>query len=325
MDAGRLMLAYLVRRLLTNAAVFLLISVGVFLLVRAAPGDPVRMMVDPERLASGGPAFVAAKRAELGLDRPVLVTYGIWLRDVLGGDLGHSFVSRRPVAEVLGERTGPTVLLMGTALAIGLVLAVAAGTLAAIRRDTAVDHATTVAGLGAISVPSFFLGIAAIYLFSLRLGWVPSSGMSTPGDGGAADILAHLVLPAAVLGLSIAGPFTRYVRAGLLAELDADYVRTAEAKGAGPGRVLMRHALRNALVPLITVVMISIPQLLAGAVAVEQVFAWPGMGQLAVSSIGQLDHPVVIGFAMFVAVLVLVCNLAADLLYAVADPRISLS
>ncbi|MFI9842146.1 ABC transporter permease [Nonomuraea sp. NPDC051941] len=319
------MLAYLVRRLLTNAAVFLLISVGVFLLIRAAPGDPVRMMVDPERLASGGPAFVAAKRAELGLDKPVLVTYGIWLRDVLGGDLGHSFVSRRPVAEVLGERMGPTVLLMGTALAIGLVLAVAAGTLAAIRRDTALDHATTVAGLGAISVPGFFLGIAAIYLFSLRLGWVPSSGMSTPGDGGAADILAHLVLPAAVLGLSIAGPFTRYVRAGLLAELDADYVRTAEAKGAGPGRVLMRHALRNALVPLITVVMISIPQLLAGAVAVEQVFAWPGMGQLAVSSIGQLDHPVVIGFAMFVAVLVLVCNLAADLLYAVADPRISLS
>ncbi|MEU6786799.1 ABC transporter permease [Nonomuraea angiospora] len=319
------MLAYLARRLLTNAAVFLLISVGVFLLVRAAPGDPVRMMVDPELLASGGPAFVAAKRAELGLDRPVLVTYGIWLRDVVGGDLGHSFVSRRPVAEVLGERMGPTVLLMGTALAIGLVLAVAAGTLAAIRRNTAVDHATTVAGLGAISVPGFFLGIAAIYLFSLRLGWVPSSGMSTPGDGGAADVLAHLVLPAAVLGLSIAGPFTRYVRAGLLAELGADYVRTAEAKGAGPGRVLMRHALRNALVPLITVVMISIPQLLAGAVAVEQVFAWPGMGQLAVSSIGQLDHPVVIGFAMFVAVLVLVCNLAADLLYAVADPRISLS
>ncbi|MDX3110009.1 ABC transporter permease [Nonomuraea angiospora] len=319
------MLAYLMRRLLTSAAVFLFISAGVFLLIRAAPGDPVRMMVDPERLASGGPAFVAAKRAELGLDRPVLVTYGIWLRDVLGGDLGHSFVSRRPVAEVLGERMGPTVLLMGTALAIGLVLAVAAGTLAAIRRNTAIDYATTVAGLGTISVPGFFLGIAAIYLFSLRLGWVPSSGMSTPGDGGAADVLAHLVLPAAVLGLSIAGPFTRYVRAGLLAELGADYVRTAEAKGAGPARVLVRHALRNALVPLITVVMISIPQLLAGAVAVEQVFAWPGMGQLAVSSTAQLDHPVVIGFAMFVAVLVLVCNLAADLLYAVADPRISLS
>ncbi|GAA3677874.1 ABC transporter permease [Nonomuraea antimicrobica] len=319
------MLAYLARRLLINAVVFVLISVGVFLLVRAAPGDPVRMMVNPEHLSAGGAAFVAAKRAELGLDEPLLVRYGIWLRDALGGDLGYSLVSRRPVAEVLGERMGPTVLLMSTALAIGLVLAVAAGTLAATRRNTAIDHATTVAGLGTISVPSFFLGIAAIYLFSLKLGWVPSSGMSTPGDGGGADVLAHLVLPAAILGLSIAGPFTRYVRAGLLAELDADYVRTAEAKGAGPGRVLIRHALRNALVPLITVVMISVPQLLSGAVALEQVFAWPGMGQLAVSSIGQLDYPVVIGFALFIAVLVLLCNLAADLLYAAADPRIGLS
>ncbi|MFI6393542.1 ABC transporter permease [Nonomuraea sp. NPDC050547] len=319
------MLAFLVRRLLVNAAVFLLISVGVFVLVQSVPGDPVLMMVNPEQLQSGGPEFLAAKRAELGLDAPAFVRYLIWLRDALGGDLGYSFVSRRPVADVLLERVGPTVLLMSTALVIGLLLAVAVGTLAAVRRNTAVDYAATAASLGTISVPSFFLGIAAIYVFALKLGWVPSSGMSTPGDGGGADVLAHLVLPAVILGLSIAGPFTRYVRAGLLAELGADYVRTAEAKGAGPGRVLLRHALRNALIPLITVVMIYVPQLLAGAVALEQVFAWPGMGQLAVSSIGQLDHPVVIGFAMFIAVLVLICNLAADLLYAVADPRISLS
>ncbi|MFI9557951.1 ABC transporter permease [Nonomuraea endophytica] len=319
------MLAFLVRRLLVNAAVFLFISVGVFVLVQSVPGDPVLMMVNPEQLQSGGPEFLAAKRAELGLDAPAFVRYLIWLGDALGGDLGYSFVSRRPVADVLLERVGPTVLLMSTALVIGLLLAVAVGTLAAVRRNTAVDYAATAASLGTISVPSFFLGIAAIYVFALKLGWVPSSGMSTPGDGSGADVLAHLVLPAAILGLSIAGPFTRYVRAGLLAELGADYVRTAEAKGAGPGRVLLRHALRNALIPLITVVMIYVPQLLAGAVALEQVFAWPGMGQLAVSSIGQLDHPVVIGFAMFIAVLVLICNLAADLLYAVADPRISLS
>lgn len=319
------MLTYVARRLLVNTVVFLFISMGVFLLVRAAPGDPVRMMVNPEQLQAGGPEFVALKRAELGLDDPVLVRYGIWLRDALSGDLGYSFVSQRPVAEVLGERMGPTVLLMSTALLVGLVLAVAAGTLAAVRRNSAVDYAATMASLGTVSVPSFFLGIAAIYVFSLRLGWLPSAGMSTPGDGGGPDVLAHLVLPAAILGLSIAGPFTRYVRAGLLAELGSDYVRTAEAKGAGPGRVLFRHALRNALIPLITVVMIYIPQLLAGAVALEQVFAWPGMGQLAVSSIGQLDYPVVIGFALFIAVLVLVCNLAADLLYAVADPRISLT
>ncbi|MFI0425043.1 ABC transporter permease [Spongiactinospora sp. 9N601] len=318
------MLTYVARRLLVNAAVFLLLSIGVFLLVRAAPGDPVRMMVNPEQLAAGGPAFIARKRAELGLDDPVFVRYFIWLRDALTGDLGYSFVSHRPVGEVLGERMGPTVLLMSTALVGGLLVAVPAGTLAAVRRNTAADYASTVVSLAVISVPSFFLGIAAIYVFSLTLGWLPSSGMSTPGGGGPADILSHLVLPAAILALSIAGPFMRYVRGGLIAELGADYVRTAEAKGAGPARVLVRHALRNALIPLITVVMIYVPQLLAGAVALEQVFAWPGMGQLAISSIGQLDYPVVIGFAMFIALLVLLCNLAADVLYAVADPRISL-
>ncbi|WP_157570553.1 ABC transporter permease [Microtetraspora malaysiensis] len=317
------MLTYVARRLMVNVGVFLLISVGVFLLVRAAPGDPVRMMVNPEQLAAGGPDFIARKRAELGLDDPVVVRYVVWLRDALTGDLGYSFVSHRPVSAVLGERIGPTVLLMGTALLLGLLVAVPAGTLAAVRRNSAADYASAVVSLAVISVPSFFLGIAAIYVFSLTLGWFPSSGMTTPGGGGT-DVLAHLVLPAAILALSIAGPFMRYVRGGLIAELGADYIRTAEAKGAGPPRVLLRHALRNALIPLITVIMIYVPQLLAGAVALEQVFAWPGMGQLAISSIGQLDYPVVIGFALFIAVLVLLCNLAADVLYAVADPRISL-
>ncbi|MFI6922389.1 ABC transporter permease [Nonomuraea spiralis] len=318
------MLTYVARRLAVNVAVFLFISIGVFLLVRAAPGDPVRMMVNPEQLAAGGPEFIARKRAELGLDDPVLVRYVVWLRDALTGDLGYSFVSHRPVGAVLGERLGPTVLLMGTALALGLLVAIPAGTLAAVRRNTAADYASAAVSLAVISVPSFFVGIVAIYVFSLTLGWLPSSGMTNPDDGGGADVLAHLVLPATILALSIAGPFMRYVRGGLIAELGADYVRTAEAKGAAPPRVLLRHALRNALIPLITVVMIYVPQLLAGAVALEQVFAWPGMGQLAISSIGQLDYPVVIGFALFIAVLVLLCNLAADLLYAVADPRISL-
>jgi peptide/nickel transport system permease protein len=148
--------------------------------------------------------------------------------------------------------------------------------------------------------------------------------MTTPGATGPLDQLRHLVLPAVILAFVAAGPFTRYVRGGLIDELDADYVRTAEAKGAGPARVVVRHALRNSLIPLITVVMYQIPQLLAGAVVIEQVFAWPGMGQLAISSIDQQDYPVIIGFALYVAVLVLVCNLVADVLYAVVDPRVSL-
>jgi peptide/nickel transport system permease protein len=316
--------AYVIRRVLANALVFLLISVGIFTLVRIAPGDPVRMMVDPEQMRGGGAAFIEAKRQELGLDQPVFVQYGHWLSGALRGDLGFSYVGHRPVGEVLGERFGPTLQLMGAALVVALVVAVALGVAAAVRRNTSVDYGATVLGLAAVSVPPFFLGIVGIYVFSLKLGWLPSAGMTTPGGGGPLDQLHHLVLPGLILAFVTAGPFTRYVRGGLVDELGADYVRTAEAKGASPARVVLRHALRNSLIPLITVVMYQIPQMLAGAVVIEQVFAWPGMGQLAVSSIGQHDYPVIVGFALYVAVLVLVCNLVADVLYAAVDPRVSL-
>jgi len=318
-------LAFVLRRLLVNVVVFIAVSIGVFVLVRAAPGDPIRVMIDPVQMQTGGEEFVARKRAELGLDQPLPVQYTVWLKRALTGDLGTSYVSHRPVTEVLTERLGPTVLLMGTALLIAVVLGLLVGTVAAVRRNSAVDYGATVLSLATISVPSFFLGIAAIYLFALTLGVLPSSGMSTPGGGGGGtDILRHLILPAGILGLSLAGPLTRYVRSGLIGELGADYARTAEAKGAAPRRVVVRHALRNALIPLITVLMIYIPQLFGGAVVVEQVFAWPGMGQLVVSSIAQLDYPVIVGFALYISLLVLVCNLAADLLYAVADPRVRL-
>ena len=315
--------AFALRRIFVNIFVFLLISVGVFVLVRAAPGDPVRMMISPEQLQGGGAEFVEAKRAELGLDRPIALQYVTWLRDALSGDLGQSFVSHREVTGMLLERLGPTVLLMSTALGISLLVAIPLGIVAAVRRNTAVDYAAAALSLGVISIPSFFLGIAAIYVFSLQLGWFPSSGMSTPGGGGGGDIIRHLIMPAAILGLAGAGPLTRYVRGSLIDELSSDYVRTAEAKGGSPTRVVTRHALRNSLIPLITIVMINIPQMLAGAVVLEQVFAWPGMGQLAVSAVESQDYPVIIGFALYVAALVLLCNLIADLAYSVVDPRVS--
>lgn len=316
--------AFVVRRLLVNLVVFVLISIGVFGLIRAAPGDPVRMMISPEQLQDGSEAFIQAKRAELGLDQPVVVQYFRWLGDAVTGDLGTSFTSNRPVTEMIMERLGPTVLLMSTALLIALLVAVPLGVAAAVRRNTAVDYTAAALSLGVISIPSFFLGISAIYFFSLQLGWFPSSGMSTPGGGGGLDILGHLVMPAAILGLAAAGPLTRYVRGSLIEELTADYVRTAEAKGGSPSRVVVRHALRNSLIPLITIVMITIPQMLAGAVVLEQVFAWPGMGQLAVRAVLTQDYPVIVGFALYVAAMVLLCNLIADLAYAVVDPRVSL-
>jgi ABC-type dipeptide/oligopeptide/nickel transport system permease component len=316
--------AFVIRRLLVNALVFVVISVGVFLLVRAAPGDPVRMMIRPEDLQGGSEAFIQAKKEELGLNDSLLLQYGRWFVDALTGDLGTSFVSNQPVTALLFERFGPTVLLMSTALGVALAIAVPLGTMAALRRNTGIDYAAAALSLGVISVPSFFLGISAIYIFSLQLGWFPSSGMSTPEGGGGADILHHLVMPAAILGLAGAGPLTRYVRGSLIDELSADYVRTAEAKGGSPARVVVRHALRNSLVPLITIVMINFPQMLAGAVVLEQVFAWPGMGQLAIRAVNTQDYPVIVGFGLYVAALVLLCNMIADIAYAVVDPRVSL-
>jgi ABC-type dipeptide/oligopeptide/nickel transport system permease component len=283
-------------------------------------------MIRPEDLQEGSEAFIQARRAELGLDDPVLVQYGRWFLDALTGNLGDSFVNRQPVSGLLLERLGPTVLLMSTAIVIALLIAIPLGTIAAVRRNTGVDYAAAALSLGVISVPSFFFGIIAIYVFSLQLGWLPSSGMSTPGGGGGGvDILRHLIMPAAILGLASAGPLTRYVRGSLIDELSADYVRTAEAKGASPGRVVTRHALRNSLIPLITIIMINIPQMLAGAVVLEQVFAWPGMGQLAVRAVTAQDYPVIVGFALYVAALVLICNLLADIAYAAVDPRVKVT
>ena len=319
------MTAFVIRRILVNIVVFMLIGIGVFLLVRAAPGDPVRMMIRPEDLQEGSEAFIQARREELGLNDPIFVQYGRWFLDALTGNLGDSFVNRQPVTGLLLERLGPTVLLMSTAIAISLLIAIPLGTVAAVRRNTSVDYAAAALSLGVISVPSFFLGIVAIYIFSLQLGWLPSSGMSTPGGGGGTDVLTHLIMPAAILGLASAGPLTRYVRGSLIDELSADYVRTAEAKGASPGRVVTRHALRNSLIPLITIIMINIPQMLAGAVVLEQVFAWPGMGQLAVRAVTAQDYPVIVGFALYVAALVLICNLLADLAYAAVDPRVKVT
>jgi ABC-type dipeptide/oligopeptide/nickel transport system permease component len=318
------MAAYLVRRALVSVVVLVLISIGIFWLVRLAPGDPVEMMLPAENRGPGAEAFIAAKRAELGMDQPIVVQYFIWLGDAVTGDLGYSLDSNRPVTEMIGERLGPTVYLMGLSLLLSLVIAIPLGLLAAMRKGRFADYAASVVSLGAVCTPPFFLGILGIYVLSLNLGLLPSAGMSTPGDGSAGDALSHLVMPLCILGFAQSGAFTRYVRASVISELNSDYVRTAEAKGVSPVGVVTRHVLRNAMIPVITVVALSLPNLLAGAVVIETVFAWPGMGRMAISAVVGRDYPVIIGFALVVAVLVLLSNLVADLLYTLADPRVSL-
>ncbi|MDN3357504.1 ABC transporter permease [Actinomadura sp. DC4] len=316
--------AYITRRLLINVLVFFLITVVIFWLVHKAPGDPVAMMVPADQLNSGSAAFIAAKRHELGLDQPLILQYWHWLVNALHGDFGYSLVNGRSVTSLLGERFGPTIELMGTGLLLSLVIAFPLGIIAALRRNTRVDYAATMVSLGSVSIPAFFMALIAIYVFTVKFPILPSSGISDPTAPGLADSLRHLVLPALILGIANSGPYMRYVRSSMITELGADYVRTAEAKGATRRRVVVRHTLRNSLIPVLTYIAANVPQQLAGAVVIEQVFAWPGMGQLAIGSVGRHDYSVIIGFALIIAVMVLVSSLLADILYTLVDPRVRL-
>jgi peptide/nickel transport system permease protein len=319
------MYRWLVRRVLISLPVLLGITVLSFVFVRLAPGDPVRMMVNPEYMAGGAEEYIARRRAELGLDKPLPVQYVAWLGEVAQGNLGYSFFDRRPVGDILKERIWPTIELMGTALLLALLVGVPLGLVAAIRQYSLLDYVSAILSLATISTPSFFLGLAAIYIFSLKLNLLPTSGMFSAGaPRNVLDDLHHLILPAVILGLNLAGPFVRYARSSLLEVIRQEYLTTARAKGLLGGTVVVRHALPNALIPLITVIAIQVPALFAGAVVVEQIFSWPGMGQLALAAITQRDYPVLMGFTMIIAVLVLLCNLLADVAYAVVDPRIRL-
>jgi ABC-type dipeptide/oligopeptide/nickel transport system permease component len=315
---------YLVRRVLTNILVFFLITIAIFTLVHKTPGDPIAMQIPPDEYNSGSAAFIAAKRHELGLDQPLPVQYWHWLVNALHGNLGYSLLNGRPVTDILAERIGPTLELMIVGLIISLLIAFPLGILAARKRNTFLDYGAAAVSLGSVSIPVFFVALIAIYLFTLKFQWLPSSGISDPSNPSLGDTLKHLVLPAVILGFGNSGAYMRYVRSSMITELNADYVRTAEAKGATPRRVVVRHALRNSLIPVLTAVANNLGQLLAGAVVIEQVFAWPGMGQLTVSSVGTHDYSVIIGFALLVAIFVLLSNLLADVLYAVVDPRVRL-
>lgn len=318
------MITLLARRLALSFAILIGISMLLFVLLQLMPGDPAEMMIDPLNFSGNWEEAVARRRAELGLDQPIYVQYVNWLGEIFQGNLGYSYTNGRPVGELLLDRLGPTARLTGTALALALLVGIPVGVVAAMRRNTAVDYGATVVSMLAISVPSFFVALIAIYVVSLQLGWLPTAGINSPGRSGFVDSLRHLILPASILGFALAGPYVRYARAAMLEVLSQDYLTTARSKGLPKVRVIGRHALHNALIPLVTVVAVQVPTLLAGAVVIEQIFSWPGMGRLALDAVRARDYPVLLGFVLFIAILVLLCNLIADLAYAAIDPRIRL-
>lgn len=311
---------YILKRILIAIPVLIGITVIDYAIMCLA-GSPLEMLQGP-RISE---AAVEAKRIALGLDQPFYVQYFVWLRELLGGNMGYSISSYQAVSEMIASHLGPTLLLMGVSLVGSLLIAVPAGIYSAIKQYSKGDYAVVTFSFLGSSVPSFFMALLLIYLFTVKLGWLPSSGMITLGtEGGFADVAKHMVMPVLVLAFSLAGSNIRYIRSSVLEILQQDYLRTAKAKGIGYRNVIGKHAMRNALISIITVIGMQIPMLFGGAVIVEQVFSWPGLGLMTMSAITSRDYPVIMGVCLLSAVVVLVTNIVTDVLYAIANPTIQL-
>lgn len=309
---------YILKRIAAAIPVLIGITIIDYLIMSRA-GSPLAMMHGPKISESA----VEVKAALLGLDKPVYLQYFDWLKQVLSGNLGYSIKSYQPVTTIIGSHIGSTLLLMGTSLLVGLLIAIPAGIYSAIHRYSKRDYTLVTLSFLGTSIPSFFLALILIYLFTVQLGWLPSSGMITQGTGGGfLDVVKHMVMPVSVLAVSIAGTNIRYVRSAMLEVLQQDYLRTAKAKGIGRFLVINKHALRNAMIPVVTVIGMQIPVLFGGAVIVEQMFSWPGLGLITMNAITGRDYPVIMGVCLLTAVVVVLANLITDIIYAIVDPTI---
>jgi len=313
------MARFLVRRLL--GAIPLLLGVGVlsFIFMQLAPGGPDTLYARGGRMSD---AQLAAIRHSLGLDRPMHVQLWIWLKNLAQGDLGTSYTQFRPVTTVIWEVFPNTVYLMLAGLTLSLIFSLLFGVGAAVRQYGIFDNVTSFVSYFGLAMPVFWFGLMLQIIFAVKLGWLPSANMSSAQGGGALDFIKHLILPAFTIAIGSIASWSRYVRSSTLEVLNLDYVRTARAKGLREQVVLSSHVLRNALVPFVTVISIDIPLYLTGAVLTETVFSWPGMGRLFYDSLTKRDYPVLMGILMLGAVLIVIGNLLADLLYGILDPRI---
>lgn len=317
---------YLLRRVLALIPLLLGITIISFIIMNLAPGDPTAFYIDPSGTTS--PEMVERIRKNLGLDQPLPVRYVLWLGKTVRGDLGYSFVSNRPVVKEVGDRVFNTLLLTVTSLLVALIFGVLVGVYSALNQYKLSDYILSIFTFIGISMPSFWFAMMMILLFTLKLGWLPSVGMSSsmfpPSTswGRFADVIKHMIMPVTVSSLSSLASWARYQRSSMLEVIRQDYIRTARSKGLSNKVVIFRHALRNAALPIITLLGMSIPMLLSGSFIIETIFSWPGMGRLGVSSIFRRDYPVVMGVTLFSSLLVMGGNLIADIMYAVVDPRV---
>jgi peptide/nickel transport system permease protein len=318
--------AYILRRLLWVPVLLLGITLLTFVIFTLAPGDPVTALIKPgvmeatTQIGSG----MEVLRERYGLDKPIYVRYVIWLGEVLRGNLGYSYTTDRPISEMIAEVLPATLLLQASSIGMALLFGIILGVMSALKQYSVVDHVLTFVALFGISVPSFFIALISMYVFAVKLGWLPIAGMWTVGEprGFNLDLLRHMILPSMAGGIVHIASFLRYTRASMLDALSGDYVVTARAKGLPEWLVILRHTLRNALMPLVTIIGLSLPVLLGGSFIIETIFSWNGLGLLGYRALMNRDYPLQMGMALMVATMVMLANLIADIAYVFVDPRV---
>lgn len=309
----------LIRRLLQTIPLLIFVSIVCFAMIKLAPGDPVLSFVTPNMHAED----IERIRHNLGLDKPAYVQYFLWIKEAVTGNLGYSLVNHQPVMDQILDRLPATAGLMGSALALAVLLAIPLGLLAGANRGRWIDKLVNLIAYVGISVPLFWLAILLIYYFSIHLHWLPSMGMRTIGVNTALDVLKHGIMPCVVLAFSFLAVYVRYIRSSTIGQLREDYVQIQYAYGSTKRIVMLRHVLKHVLLPIITLLGMSMGELVAGAIVTETVFSWPGIGSLGMTAVRGMDYPVIMGITLFSSVMLILGNLAADLLYGVADPRIN--
>lgn len=316
------MLQYIIKRILQAIPLLIGVSIIGFSMMHLAPGGPLAVYtLNPTITAQD----IERIKIVFGLDQPVYIQYLKWAYGIFTGNWGNTFFGGRPVLDVILERIPATLLLMGSGMALAMVIGMCIGILGAVKRYSIFDYLATSGAMVALSFPTFWFGLMAIFIFSLKLGWLPSGGMYTlGGEETILDLIRHLILPTMVLALVLVAQWSRYSRSSFLEVIHQDYIRTAKSKGLSPSRILFRHAFPNAVSPLIALAGVQLPWLFSGALITETIFSWPGMGRLFVDALTMKEYPILMGMVMITAMAVILGNLLADLINALIDPRIRL-
>lgn len=315
---GIFVVRMIIKRAIQSIPMMIAISIVSFLLIKLAPGDPVQAYITPEM----GPVQIEKIRENMGLNKPIHIQYIRWLKSALKGDLGYSLVNHRPVAMQILERLPATLGLMGTSLVISMILGIIIGLISAANQNKIFDNIAAFISYIGISIPSFWFAMMLVYLLTLKLNLLPSIGMRTIGIHTTWDLIKHGIMPTIVLSLQNIATITRYIRSSTISQLKEDYVTVEYASGAGRREVLYKYVLKNSILPVITILGMSLPGLVSGAFITESIFGWPGMGQLGIKAIFGYDYPLIMAITMFSSFILIIGNLLSDILYGIADPRI---